>query len=102
VGGQLQSDHPPHGKFARGKGDNNSGEPHRVRRGEEDEESKVLLHTGDSGEERDRQQLISPDHLPTSAMTHSPNSDTVSQKVSNETSKKRKVPDFSINAAIIA
>jgi hypothetical protein len=70
-----------------------------VRREEEDEESKVLIHTCNSGEERDRQQLISPDHLPTSAMTHSPNSDTVCQKVSNETSKNR-CPYFFINSCI--
>jgi hypothetical protein len=59
-----------------------------VRREEEDEESKVLLHTCNSGEERDRHQLISPDDLPTPAMTLSSNFDTVSKKVSNETSKK--------------
>ena len=64
---------------------------------EEDEEPKVLLHTCNSGEERDRQQLISPDVLPTPAMTLSSNFDTVSKKVSNETSKNRKVPDFSSN-----
>ena len=63
-------------------------------REEEDEESKVLLHTGNSGEERDRQQMISPDDLPTPAMTLSSNFDTASKKVSNETSKKCDVPIF--------
>jgi hypothetical protein len=51
-----------------------------MRREEEDEESKVLLHTCNSGEERDRQQLISPDDLPTPAMTLSSNFDTCLKK----------------------
>jgi hypothetical protein len=69
-------------------------------REEEDEESKVLLHTGNSGEERDKQQMICPDDLPTPAMTLSSNFDTVSKKVSNETSKKCNVPIFASNVAI--
>ena len=69
---------------------------------EEDEESKVLLHACNSGEERDRQQLISPDDLPTPAMTLPSNFDTVSKKVFNETSKIVEIPIFSINSAVIA
>jgi hypothetical protein len=97
VGEQQQSVSVPHGKE-----DSNRGEPRRVRREEEDEESKVLLHTCNSGEERDRQQLISPDDLPTPAMTPSSNFGTVSKKVSNETSKKSHAPIFFNNSAIMA
>jgi hypothetical protein len=97
VGEQLQSISIPHGKLTRYEEDSNRGEPHRVRREEEDEESKVLLHTCNSGEERDRQQLISPDDLPTPAMTLSSNFDTVSKKVSHETSKKLHAPIFAQN-----
>jgi hypothetical protein len=72
-----------------------------VRGEEEDKEPKVLIHTCNSGEERDRQQLISPDDLPTPAMTLSTNFDTVSKKVSNETSKKSCASDFSKNTSIL-
>ena len=94
MGEQQQSISVPHGKLTLQEEDDNRGEPRRVMREEEDEESKVLLHTGNSGEERDRQQMISPDDLPTPAMTLSSNFDTVSKKVSNETSKKCDVPIF--------
>ena len=97
MGEQQQSISVPHGKLTLQEEDDNRGEPRRVRGEVEDEESKVLLHTGNSGEERDREQMISPDDLPTPAMTLSFNFDTVSKKVSNETSKKYIDPIFVIN-----
>jgi hypothetical protein len=100
VGEQQQSISVPHGKLILQEEDDDRKKPRRVMREEEDEESKVLLHTGNSGEDRERQQMISPDDLPTPAMTLSSNFDTVSKKVSNETLKNRKVPDFSLNTDI--
>ena len=102
MGEQQQSISVPHGKLTLQEEDDNREEPRSMMREEENEESKVLLHTCNSGEERDRQRLISPDDLLNPAMTLPSNFDTVSKKVSNETSKNHEVPNFCIKSAIIA